>query len=303
MSNEQQQQQADSGIEAELLKMAQAVDAGELNPDEATAIEPPESAAGDAEKPTETADKEAAESKEKAEPEVDPGTKPEETESQYSKARKEQERREKSWQKLNEEKEAFRREREEFEKKRQEAEQQQTKAAGKKDEAGYTAADYEKFAEETDDPDLARKAILKAQNLRKQETTEIQQHDQQKFAETWQKNLTEVIAANKELEDQNSELGKALTAVLKEVPAFSLHPDGIKHAVEYAKAKSQSGLVPGLNEKVKQLETQIADLTKKLTPGGGGPNQRSGAKSFDAMSTEEQFAELQRQAQEVDRAA
>lgn len=290
--------------ETDLLTLAMKADAGEISADEplegatSQASEPPPAEASAEPKPDDTPAEEKT--PEAADPATEPGTKPE-GESNYAKARKELERQDRSWKKLEEEKVQLRAERDRLERERLEVESGKARASVYRDDQGYSAADYEAFARQTDDADLAAKARDRAGALRGEETRARAQAAHQEFAQGWKKHLDEAVSEHAELKDESSPLGRALQSVLRERPVFSTLPDGIKHAVVFAKAQSQAGLVPGLEAKVKQLETEIARLNKLTAIPGSAPSQKPGIKSFEDMSATEQDAELERMAAEADR--
>ncbi len=295
---------------ADLLALAMKADSGEIDADEvpegASPETPEKPPAGEPEKKPEGEGEPKPEEKKpelKDDPKPGEATKPEE-ESQYAKARKEQERRERSWQKLEEEKKAVREEREKLESERKELEGKKARAEVYRDPSGYSADDYEKFAESTDDPELSKKARERASALRKEEGETRSKASQEEFQKGWSENLKATIDANKDLEDGNSALGKELTRVLKEIPLFSLAPDGIRHAVEYAKANLQSGLVASLKEENQRLKEENERLNKLTSIGTeSGPTQKPGVKSFEDMTLADQEADLRRRAEEADRAA
>lgn len=291
--------------EGDLLAMAMKADAGEL-PESTTEAEPNPDSQSEATEKQEQAKPEAkkpdGEAPKVDDPAKEPETKPED-ESKYTKAKKEQERRDRSWQKLEEEKAALRAEKEAIAKEKEEAERAKATAKKYRDEHGYSAEDYEAFAKTADDPDLAERARKKAAEIRAKEQEVKSNSARDEFVSEWNKNLNAVLEETPDLKNEESDIGKELKKVLSERKVFSMAPDGIKHAVEFVKAQRQAGLVSGLEAKVKDLETEIARLNKLtgLTP--SGPSARPGMKSFDDLSPAEQEAELMRQAEAADRAA
>lgn len=296
------QQTEGTGAEADLLALAMKADAGEINADEPIANPEPAAQAGKTESDNAEADEAKAKTEEKVEPEKGPETKLED-ESKYSKARKEQERQDRSWKKLEEEKAALRAEQAKLEEERKQTQEVKAKATVYRDAHGYSADDYEAFAKSSEDADLAERAKAKAAQLRKEEGETKVNASREEFQKGWQENLNQVLDADPDLKDMSSEAGKALATVLKERPCFSMTPDGIKHAAEFAKLQRQSGLVSGLQKENQDLKTEIERLNKLTGITGSGPSKKPVTKSFNEMTTAEREAELTRMAQEVDRAA
>lgn len=253
------------------------------------------------------------------EPETEAGTpkpgdetssekKPEgEQEPSKSKYAKERERQDRSWQAINERKaelekrEAELAEREKsIEAKRSEVE----KPTESKDERGYTASDYERAAEqfrEHGDADLALRASNRAKELREKDQKASAEGQQKKFLGAWYGHQNEILEKRPELKDVNSELGQAVTKLLKEDRIYSNIPDGFKRAVRDAENASKAELVPSLEKKVAELQEEITRLNSKLQPGGSGPTSQPKQKSFDELSPEEQESQLRKMAEEADR--
>jgi DNA repair exonuclease SbcCD ATPase subunit len=298
--------------EADLLTLAMQADNGEISADQPIEVKsesdsPTDEGKATADKAVKETVKDPAEGSEtkkaeeaKAKEEADKKDQHDPNESKYSKAKREEERREKSWQKLQEEKETLRKEREEFLKEREAIKSEKAKAGEYRDKAGYTAQDYEDFAKRTDDPELAERARAKAQEL-SQEAEQIRTKVQQdEFIKSWQSNLDSLIKENPDLNNRESPIGQALQKVLNENPVFSASPDGIKTAYALAKAQQSASLVSGLNEQVKSLNAEIERLNKLTGLSGTGPNKRVVAKSFEEMDSKDQEAALERLALEAD---
>lgn len=217
-------------------------------------------------------------------------------ESKYAKARKEEARKDKSWKKLEEEKEKFRLERESFNK-----EKENVKSTVFRDDHGYSADDYENFAKTSEDPELADRAKEKALSLRKQEKETRENSERENFHKEWKQNLDKLLEEDDELKDESSDLGKAVSRLLKDHQVFSMRPDGILRAYDLAKAQRQAGLVSGLNEEINKLKQENNRLNKLTGISSGGPNKRPASKSFNEMTSKEQEVELERMAAEADR--
>ena len=324
------QQTEGAGPEADLLALAMKADAGEINAEDPIANPEPAPQADKTESDKAKADEAKAKTEEKVEPEKGPETKPED-ESKYAKAQKERERQDRSWKKLEEDKCFLRsgldsiqaakkaEELEEFAKNNSTSPLLADLALEKarvlraaihaqrdltyRDSHGYSAEDYEAFAKNSEDADLAERAKAKAAALRKEEGDTKANASREEFTKGWQENLNKVLEADPDLKDENSEAGKALRAVLKDRPCFSTTPDGIKHAAEFAKLQRQSGLVSGLQQENQDLKTEIERLNKLTGITGSGPSKKPVTKSFDEMTTAEREAELTRMAKEADQSA
>lgn len=290
--------QSQEMTEPQLMEMALKADSGLMEDDQPAAPATPapgeEVKPGDAPAPKDAVQKQPEPAEKKSE---EPGT--EEAQSRYA---KERERQDRSWKKLEEDKEALRREKEEIAKAKEEVSSQKAKASVYRDANGYSAEDYEAFANSADDPELSKKARERAEALRKEETESKQRTSQDEFVKGWQKNLEEVLDSDPDLKDQESEAGKALAKLLREIPIFSMAPDGIKHAAAFAKAQREASSVPGFKAEIQRLTTEIERLNKLTAPGGGGPNAKPSTKSLDEMSEGDRLAALQRIAAEADSA-
>lgn len=251
-------------------------------------------------------------------------------ESEFSKAKKEADRRDRSWKALDAEKNEFR-----AEKNRMEAEvqglrrematlrQQAQAAQPAKDHTGATAADYDQLAAKYDaegNEDLAKAAKERANALR-QKATSVDANapagepwKAPEFQAEWQRNVQAVITADPTLADpKNRVVGTANNLVNDPNYGrfFRAHPDGIKAAVEVAKIILASAEAGDLKNKYSELETQskkdraeLARLNGLLQPRGSHPSgPPAGAKSLEEMTDTEAEAFVRRAAAEADRGA
>jgi hypothetical protein len=287
--------------EGDLLELAMKADSNQgFVPDEEEAQSPSET-------PAEESQTEE-QSSEDNDPDQGPETKEAEAskeeesseESKYAKARKEQERQDRSWKKLEEEKASLRSEREKFDRERQQITQEKAKAKEYRDSTGYTAEDYEKFARETDDPSLAEEASKRADALRSEASEARNKVAQEDFAKGWQENLNALLSQDPELHNRESDIGKELSKVLAERPLFSATPDGIRHAYEFAKARQSASLVSGLKDEVSKLKQENERLNKLTGLSASGPNQKPSPKTFSEMTSKDQERFLERAAAEAD---
>lgn len=318
MSEDTQPQQQQELSESQLADMAAQLDAtgeaetpAEATPDTeatpATDAATTHDEAGDATDPdaepahTEPPALEKRPGTEAADPQDDK-TKTSASESEYSRARKEHERRERSWQKLEEEKTLLRRERETLDVERRRT----THTAAQRDESGYSADDYESAArsfEDNGDPDLAGRARTRAHTLRQAAQARATENEVQEFRAKWQDTINRVVDERPELRDVNSDLGRKVATALRTHPHFSYSPEGFRRAVEYVELQDKAAFVPGLRTEVERLKTENQRLNKLTSVGGSGVMHRPGSASFDQLTRAEQEAELTRAAEEADRQA
>jgi hypothetical protein len=221
-------------------------------------------------------------------------------ESKYAKARKEEERRDRSWKKLEEEKAALRAEKEQYEQDRSQIATEKAKAKEYRDPNGYTAEDYEKFAKETDDPSLAEEASKRAEKLRGEASEIRNKVAQDEFIKGWKDNLEYLLEKDPELKNEESNIGRDLKRILAERPVFSTSPDGIKHAYEFAKAMQSASLVSGLKDQLNKLTAENERLNKLTAVSGSGPSQKVSPRTLLEMSSSEQDRTLERLAAEAD---
>ena len=200
--------------------------------------------------------------------------------TEYERLRKEQERKDRSWQKLNEEKEALA-------KLRADTRVNETRISGDQ----FSAEEYEAYAEkviEEGGPDavkVARQAMTKAKEIK------------QKFMqESWQKSINEAIAEEPSLADQESDLAREVNKVLQGGDWGSF-----KAAVKLAKATQLANSLPGLKGEIENYKKEIERLNKAMEVGGKpGLPKREAPKRFEDMSTEEMRAHIRSRATEAD---
>jgi hypothetical protein len=224
------------------------------------------------------------------------------SESEYTRTRKEHERRDRSWQKLEEEKNLLRRDREAVEIERRRTNQ----TAAPRDESGYSADDYEIAArsfEENGDPELAGRARSRAQTLRHTAQTRAAEGEAQEFRAKWQETINKVVEERPELRDVNSDLGRKVATALRTHPHFSYTPEGFRRAVEHVELQEKAASLPGLHTEVERLKTENQRLNRLTSVGGSGVMHRPGSASFDQMTRAEQEAELTHAAEAADRQA
>jgi hypothetical protein len=229
----------------------------------------------------------------------------EKKETPFQKAKADQERRDRSWKALNEEKEKFRTERSSLESRIKELEVQltsQKKPAGPaQDEQGYTAEIWDKVAakaESEGDAVLASAAKERAQKLRASEQTSQQDKSSApaetwqspEFKQAWKQNVQELVSAQPELADPRNPLVRSANALIAD-PNWGrflrAHPDGIKAAVEVARLVQAGEAAKKTAEEAKALKAEVARLNKLIQPSGSLPAGQAAPKRAEDLSDDE----------------
>jgi len=218
----------DAGVDIDSQPKEQSPNTNETAP-----VEQDSSDAGSASKEVDGGDQEVGT---KAEPEAkaEKKTEPKAEKDKSSKFAQEQNRKAKTWEQINAEKEALkaereavRREREEWSKQREQSKTAETSSF--RDEKGYTAEDYEAAAKEFEadgDSQLAKAARAKADGVRKAATERQQKAQQEKFAKAWSDSYARLSEKETWLKDQNSPEYKRTVELLQKVPMLTSMPDG-----------------------------------------------------------------------------
>lgn len=248
----------------------------------------------------------------KSEPESKAKQKTEEKpKDQKSKFAQEQQRKAKSWEQINAEKEAIKAEREAVKREREEwAKQREQSSAAEtnsfRDDKGYTAEDYEAAAKEFDadgDTQLAKAARAKADGVRKAAGAKQQQIQQERFNKAWAENYGRLSEKEVWLKDQSSPEYKRTVELLQRVPFLTAMPDGLVHAVELMKLQDTAGRSQSLEAENKALKEQLNKLQQKTAIGKSVPagQLKAEEKDFSKLSLKEQRDALMRASREFDR--
>lgn len=299
--------------DADLIAAAEAVDAGRPIPapsspsaSEQTAT-PPEAgenankqesaeeraAREEAEAADAAAQTEAAKQQQQQKQPPKPGEKPQ---SEFEKARAEADRKDRSWKKLNEEKEALRaqeaqiqQERAELARLRTEVEELKkrpaTPPAPAKDEHGLEASDYdrmaEKYANQGNDT-MAKLAKEQASALRAkaapaapaQPANAAPDITSPEFQAKWREHTAALVQAEPDLAKPDNPVVQTANALLQDKtwsPYFLSRPDGIRAAVAVAKLQTDAARVPVLAKELEAQKAEVARLTKLVSPRGSLP--------------------------------
>jgi hypothetical protein len=247
----------------------------------------------------------------KSESESKAKQKEEKPKDQKSKFAQEQQRKAKSWEQINAEKEAIKAEREAVKREREEwsKQREQSTAAENnsfRDDKGYTAEDYEAAAKEFDadgDTQLAKAARAKADGVRKAAGAKQQQVQQERFNKSWAENYGRLSEKEVWLKDQSSPEYKRTVELLQRVPFLTAMPDGLVHAVELMKLQDTAGRSQSLESENKALKEQLSKLQQKTAIGKSVPagQLKTEEKDFSKLSQKEQRDALMRAAREFDR--
>ena len=232
----------------------------------------------------------------------------EKSQSKYARAKKTQDRANKTWREVNAEKAALKKEREELAAQRQALTEQQDKSLAeiqqKTATSRYSPEEYEAIAKEFEDEgdhsnaEAARKAADQARSAVKEQEAKSQQA---KFVSQWDANWKSQAKEHKELNDQNSELFKMVGQLLERKPVLTQYPEGINDAVEGAVMFLQANRSSSLEKEVSELKKKLAEYEEKTQLNGSQPASNIlEVESFDKLSTDKQRAELMRAMQQSD---
>ena len=293
----------DAGVDIDSQPKEQSPNTNETAP-----VEQDSSDAGSAGKEVDGGEREVGT---KSEPEAKAEKKAESKDKSSSKFAQEQNRKAKTWEQINAEKEALkaereavRREREEWSKQREQSKTAETNSF--RDEKGYTAEDYEAAAKEFDadgDSQLAKAARAKADGVRKAATERQQKAQQEKFAKAWSDSYARLSEKETWLKDQNSPEYKRTVELLQKVPMLTSMPDGLVHAVELMKLQDTASKAQSIEAENKALKEQLNKLQQKTAIGKSVPagQLKAEEKDFSKLSLKEQREALLKASRAFDR--
>jgi len=281
------------------------------NKNESASVEQDSSNEGSASKEVNNREQEDVGTSSKSETDSKAKQKEEKPKDQKSKFAQDQNRKTKTWEQINAEKEAIRaereavrREREEWIKQREQSTVAETNSF--RDEKGYTAEDYEAAAKEFDadgDSQLAKAARAKADGVRKTVSVKQQQVQQERFTKTWADNFNKLSEKETWLKDQSSNEYKRTVELLQRIPILTTLPNGLAHAVELMKLQNTAGRSQSLESENKALKEQLNKLQQKTAIGKSVPagQLKTEEKDFSRLSMKEQRDALMRATREFDR--
>jgi hypothetical protein len=246
-------------------------------------------------------------------PASDKATAPEaaKPETEFAKAQKEADRKDRSWKALEAEKTQFRQERgallTELQQLRQQMTELRARAEPARDKHGMTAEDYERMAQkkrEQGEDGIAEAALERAAELRRQQPAAAA-YDPTKdpaFVQAWNGHIQALQTEEPELANADNPVTKAANALLADkqwAPFFTSRPDGIRAAVEVAKIiKGHADMAGQLKAKDAEIERLTKLTSLRGSPAGGPPAPKKG---IEEMPDEEAHAELLRIARAADR--
>ena len=281
------------------------------NKNESASVEQDSSNEGSASKENNDREQEDVGTSSKSENDSKAKQKEEKPKDQKSKFAQDQNRKTKTWEQINAEKEAIRAEREAVRREREEWSKQREQSSvadtnSFRDEKGYTAEDYEAAAKEFDadgDSQLAKAARAKADGVRKSVSVKQQQVQQERFTKTWADNFNKLSEKETWLKDQSSNEYKRTVELLQRIPILTTLPNGLAHAVELMKLQDTAGRYQSVEAENKALKEQLNKLQQKTAIGKSVPagQLKTEEKDFSKLSQKEQRDALMRAAREFDR--
>ena len=281
------------------------------NKNESASVEQDSSNEGSASKEVNDREQDDVGTSSKSETDSKAKQKEEKPKDQKSKFAQDQNRKTKTWEQINAEKEAIRAEREAVRREREEwiKQREQSTVADTnsfRDEKGYTAEDYEAAAKEFDadgDSQLAKAARAKADGVRKTVSVKQQQVQQERFNKAWADNYGRLSEKEVWLKDQSSPEYKRTVELLQRVPFLTGMPDGLVHAVELMKLQDTAGRFQSVEAENKSLKEQLNKLQQKTAIGKSVPagQLKTEEKDFSRLSMKEQRDALMRATREFDR--
>ncbi len=190
--------------------------------------------------------------------------------------KKSNERLDRNWDKLNEEKAALKKEREELEALKQQHQDDQT-----------SPDDYRELAErykEDGETELAELALEKAKEVEARKTANEQSKVAESIQTNWTENLKDLQEQYPELKDSSSEMARGVENILDQRPHLRAYSEGIQDAVEFVVSKIAAKKVESLQKENGDLKAQVDELTKQTSVTGAPPGRESTPKNFDDMS-------------------
>ena len=307
--------------EAALRELGHQTDAAERRPVEESSAETPEARApGEAQEPAETqppdvggpeqqpesSETETRQAEQLQQRPRDPVTgKFAKPDTDYSRAQKEQQRRDRSWQALQAEKEQFRMMQTQWEEQQRMAQLETTRRQYqplKRD--GLTAQEYYKGAvtfEREGDYENAYKAHRVAQEMFQAEQGRTQQMQGVEAEYQWRVGMQEAMKVEPAIGDPNSPIAQHLERIIAQNPWIYYIPQGFQRAAEVADMLTKMGSLSELQDENEKLRADLERFQRKSQPARGGfASPRMGDKDFDEMSLDEQESELRRMTQEAD---
>ena len=260
--------------------------------------------------PEAPAESKSAEDKPKVNPVAATDTPAKQPTDDAGKWAKNDERKAKTWQDINAEKESIRREREEITKARAEVDQARRSVQATepvRDEHGATVKDYQEAAKAyraKGDSAMADAADKLAEGLSREEQQVNAQRGHEQNARKWQEHYAKLSDEKPDLQNPESALYKEAMRALEGFPMLKSLPDGIVYAVRAAELNLKAAQFDGTKAELDELRKEKTKLQKKLSIGSGTPTEPLDEdKPFEKMSLKEQKAALEQTVRAYDRDA
>ena len=278
-------------------------------PGEEQAAEPQQPQPPEIERPEQTPESSETETKEpqlKEQRPRDPVTgKFQKPETQYSRAQKEQERKDRSWQALQAEKEQFRMMTTQWEEQQRMAQLEATRRTYQPlKKEGLTAQEYMEGArrfEEEGDFENAYKANQVAQQLFHAEQGRAQQMQGVEAEYQWRVGMQQAIQMRPDIGDPSSEIASHLERIIAQNPWIYYIPNGFLRAAEVADMLTKMASLSELQDENEKLRADLERFQRGSQPARGGfASPRLGEKDFDDMDLAEMEAHLKGVTAEAD---
>lgn len=225
--------------------------------------------------------------------------------TEYSRAQKEQERRDRSWQALQAEKEQFRQYQSQFQEQQRMAQLEQARRQYqplKRD--GLTAKEYYDGAmvfEREGDYENAYKAHRVAQEMFQAEQGRAQQMQGVEAEYQWRMGMQQAIAVEPKIADPDSPISQHLSRIIEQNPWIYHIPQGFQRAAEVAHMLTRMAEMKEKDDEIISLKAELEKHQRRGQPARGGhATPRYGEKDFDEMNLDEQEAHLKHLTAEAD---
>jgi hypothetical protein len=225
--------------------------------------------------------------------------------TEYARAQKEAERKERSWQALQAEKERFRMITSQWEEQQRMAQLEQTRARNqplRRD--GLTAKEYydgAKVFEREGDFENAYKAHQISQEMFQAEQQRSQQMRGVEAEYQWRTGMQQAVRQEPKIADPSSPIAQHLERIIAQNPWIYYIPQGFQRAVEVADMLTKMASLSELQDENEKLRADLERFQRKSQPARGGhAAPRYGEKEFDEMSLDEQEAHLKSMTAEAD---
>jgi hypothetical protein len=225
--------------------------------------------------------------------------------TEYSRAQKEQERKDRSWQALQAEKERFRQLTSQWEEQQRMAQLEQTRRQNqplKRD--GLTAQEYyegAKVFEREGDFENAYKAHQISQEMFRAEQGRVQQMQGVEAEYQWRTQMQEAIRREPKIADPSSPISQHLERIISQNPWIYHIPNGFYRAAEVADMLTKMSSLSELQDENEKLRADLERYQRRSQPARGGyASPRQGEKDFDEMDLNEQEAHLKAMTAEAD---